>query len=59
MNYILIIIILLYITLTHLIAKYIGEKREIGYGMSIFWSVLLSPVIGFLITILSKQSDKE
>ena len=59
MNYILIIIILLYITLTHLIAKYIGEKREIGYGMSIFWSVLLSPIIGFLITILSKQSDKE
>lgn len=59
MIYIWMIIILLYIVLTHLIAKYIGAKREIGYGMSIFWSILLSPIIGFMITILSKKTDHQ
>jgi len=59
MNYIWIIIIVLYIVLTHLIAQYIGAKREIGYGKSIFWSILFSPIIGFIITILSKRTDKQ
>jgi len=58
MNYIWIIIIALYIVLTHLIAQYIGAKREIGYGKSVFWSILGSPVLGFIITILSKQTAK-
>ncbi|GJM17689.1 MAG: hypothetical protein DHS20C13_30160 [Thermodesulfobacteriota bacterium] len=59
MNYIWIIIIALYIVLTHLVAKYIGAKREIGYGKSVFWSILFSPIIGFIITRLSKQTDKQ
>ena len=59
MNYIWIIIIVLYIVLAHLIAQYIGAKRKIGYGKSIFWSILFSPIIGFIITILSKQTDKQ
>jgi len=59
MNYIWIIIIALYIVLIHLVAKYIGEKREIGYGKSVFWSILLSPIIGFIITILSKRTAKQ
>ncbi len=59
MNYIWIIIIVLYIVLTQLIAQYIGAKREIGYGGSVFWSILLTPIIGFIITILSKQTDKQ
>lgn len=58
MNYTWIIAIIIYIVLTHLIAKYIGEKREIGYGKSIFWSMLLSPVIGFFITQMSKPAEK-
>jgi len=58
MNYIWILIIVLYIVLTHLIAQYIGTKRDIGYGKSILWSILFSPIIGFVITILSKQIDK-
>lgn len=53
-----IIIIAIYIVLTHLIAKYIGAKREIGYGMSVFWSILFSPILGFFITILSKQTTE-
>lgn len=59
MNYILILVVVLYIVLTHLIARYIGEKREIGYGKSVFWSVVLTPIIGFVITIMSKQLNKQ
>lgn len=59
MNETWIIIILLYIVLAHLIAQYIGSKREIGYGKSVFWSILLSPIIGFIITRLSKQTEKQ
>lgn len=59
MNYIWIIIITLYIVLTHLIGQYFGTKREIGYGKSVFWSILFSPIIGFIITILSKQTAKQ
>jgi len=59
MNYIWIIIIALYIVLTHLIAQYIGAKHEIGYGKSVFWSILFGPIIGFIITRLSKQADKQ
>lgn len=58
MSYILILVIVLYFVLSHLFAKYIGEKREIGYGKSVFWSILLSPIIGFIIIISSKQTVK-
>jgi len=44
MDYIWIAIIVVYIVLTHLIAKHIGAKREIGYGKSLFWSMLFSPI---------------
>ena len=55
MNYIWILIIVLYIVLTHLIAQYIGTKRKIGYGKSILWSILFSPIIGLIITSLSRK----
>lgn len=58
MNYYLILFIVLYIILIHFIAKFIGTKREIGYGESIFWSVLLTPIVGFIITISSKSTAK-
>ena len=45
MNYIWILIIALYIVLTHLVAKYIGVKRKIGYGKTVFWSLMISPII--------------
>ena len=59
MNYAWIAIIVIYIFLTHLIAKNIGEKREIGYGKSILWSMMLSPIIGFFITKMSKPIEKQ
>ena len=45
MNYIWILVIVLYIVLTHLIAKQIGAKRKIGYGKTVFWSLIISPII--------------
>lgn len=47
-------ILLLYIIFTHLIAQYIGRKRKIGYGKSVLCSILFSPVIGLIVTLLSK-----
>ena len=57
MDYIWIAIIVVSIVLTHLIAKHIGAKREIGYGKSVFWSMLLTPIIGLIITKMSKKID--
>ena len=57
MEYIWIAIIVVGIVLTHLIAKHIGAKREIGYGKSVFWSMVFSPIIGLIITKMSKQID--
>ena len=58
MNYTWIAITIIYIVLTHLIAKNIGEKREIGYGKSILWSMFLTPIIGFFITKMSNPIEK-
>jgi len=57
MEYIWIAIIVVGIVLTHLIAKHIGAKREIGYGKSVFWSMVLTPIIGLIITKMSKKID--
>jgi len=57
MDYIWIAIIVVYVVLTHLIAKHIGAKRQIGYGKSVFWSISLSPIIGLIITKMSKPID--
>lgn len=60
MNFITIIIIaVLEIVVIHSIAQYIGTKRKIGYGKSVFWSILLTPVIGLIITLSSKKLDKQ
>jgi hypothetical protein len=60
MNYIAIIIIgVLEIVIIHCIAQYIGTKRKIGYGKSVFWSIVLTPIIGLIITLSSKKIDNQ
>jgi len=59
MNYIWILIIVLYIVLTHLVAKHLGEKRKIGYGRTVFWSLMITPIIMFLILKIFNQPVKE
>ena len=58
MNYTWIAVIIIYIVFTHIIAKNMGERREIGYGKSILWSMVLTPIIGFFITKMSKPIEK-
>ena len=40
-----------------LIAHYLGRKRKIGYGKSIFWSIVLGPIVGLIITLSSKRLE--
>jgi Na+-driven multidrug efflux pump len=57
-KYIWIIGIIIYIALTHVIARYIGEKRKIGYTKSVFYSLSFSPILGFIITRMSSLTAK-
>ncbi len=38
-----------------LIAHFLGRKRQIGFGWSFFFCIFLSPIFGFIITMLSKK----
>lgn len=49
------VLIVLNVIFAHLIAENMGRKRHIGYGKSIFWSVLFSPIIGYFITLASPR----
>lgn len=55
MNFVWIISTALYFIFTYLIAKYIGSERHIGYSKSIYWSILLSPIIGLFVTLSSPK----
>jgi hypothetical protein len=37
----------------------LGKKRKIGFGWSFALSFFLSPIIGLIITLLSKKNDVE
>lgn len=37
----------------------LGKNRKIGFGWSFALSLLLSPIIGFIITLCSKKNDVE
>ena len=54
-----IISLLLTLAGAHLVAKHIGEKRQIGYDQSFIWSFLFSPVGGLIIALLSKKIDTQ
>ena len=59
MNEILIIIIfLLWYILSLVISVNIGKKRKIGEEWSFFFCMILSPVIGIIITLVSTKINK-
>ena len=43
------------VILSYLLAYYIGRKREIGFWLSFTISVIATPIIGFVATIISKK----
>lgn len=58
MNFDYFIWVALYFGLTYFIAKFIGTHRQIGYSKSIYWSILLTPIIGLIVTLSSKKLRK-
>jgi uncharacterized protein YqgC (DUF456 family) len=50
-----IIVAVIDIVCAQLIAHYLGKKRKIGYGKSVFWSIVLGPIVGLIITLSSKR----
>ena len=46
---------IVYFILTHFIAEYIGKNRAIGYGGTVFWCILLTPIIGIFIVLMSRK----
>lgn len=41
--------------LSLLVAKLVGEKRNIGFGWTLFFCLFLSPLLGLLIALLSNK----
>jgi hypothetical protein len=41
-----------------LISHFIGRKRQIGFGWSLFLSLFLTPVVGLVVMLLSKKSEE-
>ena len=37
------------------IAHFLGRKRQIGFGWSFFFCLFLSPIVGFITTMLSRK----
>lgn len=33
----------------------LGNKRKIGFSWAFFWSLFLSPILGIIITLISKE----
>ncbi len=55
MDFVLLAVAALYFILSHLIAQYIGVHREMGYGKSLFYSILFTPVFGLIITFFAPK----
>ena len=46
----------LWLCLSFLVAV-IGDKRKIGFGWTLFWSLVLSPLIGLIIALTYDKKD--
>ena len=51
-------IIILWIGICMLVGV-VGKDRKIGFGMAFFWALILSPIIGLVIALLSDKNKKE
>ena len=51
-------IIILWVLFTVIVAFY-GDSRKLGFGWTILISVLLSPLIGFIVAAASEKKDKK
>lgn len=42
-----------------LLVGVVGKDRKLGFGMAFFWAILLSPIIGLVIALLSNKKKQE
>jgi hypothetical protein len=49
------LLLLIYLGVAFLIAHFLGSKRKIGFGWSFFFSVFPNPIVGLIITMLSRK----
>lgn len=50
--------VLIYLHATALVAQVFGAKREIGYRKSVYWCIVLTPIIGLIVTLSSPKIKK-
>jgi hypothetical protein len=50
-----IFLLLIYLGIAFLIAHFLGSKRRIGFGWSFFFSIFPNPLVGLIITMLSRK----
>lgn len=56
-EYLIIFIFIAWYVLSLIVSETIGKKRKIGVQWSFFISMMFSPVIGYIVTRLSKESS--
>lgn len=49
------VLLLVFGAIAFAIAHFLGRKRQIGFGWSFFFCFFLSPIIGFIVTLLSRK----
>jgi hypothetical protein len=49
------VVLIIFGGVAFIIAHFLGRKRQIGFGWSFFFCLFLTPIFGFLITMLSKK----
>ncbi|MBL7936089.1 MAG: hypothetical protein JNM51_09825 [Bacteroidia bacterium] len=50
--------VLIYLHATALVAQAFGANREIGYRKSVYWCIVLTPIIGLIVTLSSPKIKK-
>lgn len=50
--------VLIYLHATALVAQAFGTPREIGYRKSVYWCIVLTPIIGLIVTLSSPKIKK-
>lgn len=56
---IIVILFIIWYTASLIISETIGKKRKPGREWSFFYCMILSPVLGLIITLLSKDKTKK
>jgi Na+-driven multidrug efflux pump len=50
--------VFIYLHATALVAQGFGAHREIGYRKSVYWCIVLTPIIGLIVTLSSPKIKK-